>query len=75
MALYTLIILPGAADVTLEDVLSVVQNSDAVDSRVRMLVLNIVIVVIGSIMWIVIILSLILKWKHNKVLESIVSVH
>ena len=75
MALYTLIILPGAANVTLEDVLSVVQNSDAVDSRVRMLVLNIVIVVIGSIMWIVIILSLILKWKHNKVLESIVSVH
>ena len=75
MALYTLIILPGGADVTLEDILSVVQNSDAVDSRVRMLVLNIVIVVIGSIMWIIIILSLILKWKHNKALESIVSVH
>ena len=74
LAAYTMIILPGTAELSFTDVLSFIKHSDTVDLSKRILILNIVTVVIGVIMWIVILLSLILKWKHSKILAVIVSV-
>ena len=76
-AVHTLSIsIPGTAAVSFADVLSIIKHSDAsaVNPRKRILVLNIITVVIGIVMWIIIILSLILKWKHSKVFAIIVSV-
>ena len=75
MVIYSLIVinLPDITDVTLMSVISVLQQSDAVDPRAKTLVLNII-TVFGSIMWILIALSLILKWKHSKLLAVMVSV-
>ena len=75
MAVYTLIILPGTAEVSFADILSVIKHSDTVNPGKRILVLNIITVVIGFIMWIIIFLSLILKWKHSMFFAIIVSVY
>ena len=76
MVIYSLIVinLPDITDVTLMSVISVLQQSDAVDPHAKILVLNIITIVFGSIMWILIALSLILKWKHSKLLAVMVSV-
>lgn len=74
VAVKILMILPGTADVSFADILSVIKHSDAADSGKKIIVLNIITIVIGSIMIIVILLSLILKLKQSMFFAVFVSV-
>ena len=76
VAIYSLTVINSSdiTDVSIRDIVSVIQQSDTADPRKRILILNIVTVVIGIIMWILIALSLILKWKHSMFFAVMVSV-
>ena len=75
MAIYSLIVIniPDITNVTFMNVLLVLQRSDTADPRTKILVLNIITIVIGGIMWILVALSLILKWKYSMLLAVMVS--
>ena len=72
LAIYSLIILPGVAELSLGDIIPFIIGSDAIGLHKRILILNILTVIIGVIMLIALFLSLLLKWKHNKILAVIV---
>ena len=75
MAIYSLIVIniPDITNVTFKSVLLVLQRSDTADPRTKILVLNIITIVIGGIMWILVALSLILKWKYSMLLAVMVN--